>query len=97
MSQIIPAIFEHGVFRPLVPVELAEREQVSLMITDAADSSDKSEIAMGEATIQRQQDDRGSTSPLAAALDEAQSLPIEGQHDGFSGADHDVVLYGWKK
>ena len=28
------------------------------------------------------------------ALDEIAALPLEGPQDGFSGADHDKVLYG---
>ncbi len=30
-------------------------------------------------------------------LKEMEALPLEGANDGFSGADHDEVLYGWKK
>jgi predicted DNA-binding antitoxin AbrB/MazE fold protein len=32
--------------------------------------------------------------PLVQALEEIARLPIEGPRDGFSGADHDRVLYG---
>jgi predicted DNA-binding antitoxin AbrB/MazE fold protein len=31
---------------------------------------------------------------LAAALAEIAALPVEGPDDGFSGADHDKLLYG---
>ncbi|MGA2585146.1 MAG: antitoxin family protein [Tepidisphaeraceae bacterium] len=34
---------------------------------------------------------------LADALDEIARLPAEGPQDGFSGADHDRVLYGADK
>lgn len=37
MSQLIRAIYEHGVFRPLEPVELAEQERVSLTVDLASD------------------------------------------------------------
>ena len=30
---------------------------------------------------------------LIAALQRIASLPLEGRNDGFSGADHDTVLY----
>ncbi|RPJ16545.1 MAG: DUF104 domain-containing protein [Desulfobacteraceae bacterium] len=32
MSQVIEAIFENGVFRPLQPVEMTDREVVSIKI-----------------------------------------------------------------
>jgi predicted DNA-binding antitoxin AbrB/MazE fold protein len=32
MKQCIPAIYEHGVFRPLIPIPLAEHEQVNLVV-----------------------------------------------------------------
>jgi predicted DNA-binding antitoxin AbrB/MazE fold protein len=34
------------------------------------------------------------SQPLVEALKEISRLPIEGPVDGFSGADHDRVLYG---
>jgi predicted DNA-binding antitoxin AbrB/MazE fold protein len=36
----------------------------------------------------------GEPNSLADALDEIARLPAEGPQDGFSGADHDRVLYG---
>lgn len=33
---------------------------------------------------------------LAKALAEIAALPLEGPDDGFSGADHDKILYGGK-
>jgi predicted DNA-binding antitoxin AbrB/MazE fold protein len=36
----------------------------------------------------------GASGPLAEALSEIARLPAEGPLDGFSGADHDRVLYG---
>jgi predicted DNA-binding antitoxin AbrB/MazE fold protein len=32
--------------------------------------------------------------PLVAAIEEIARMPLESQEDGFSGADHDQVLYG---
>ena len=32
MSQIIEAVFENGVFRPLQPVQMADREVVSIKV-----------------------------------------------------------------
>jgi predicted DNA-binding antitoxin AbrB/MazE fold protein len=35
-----------------------------------------------------------STKKLLAALDEIARMPQEGPSDGYSGADHDQILYG---
>jgi len=35
----------------------------------------------------------GDRTPLADLLGEIARLPAEGPQDGFSGADHDTVLY----
>jgi len=32
--------------------------------------------------------------PLVAAIEEIARMPLEGPDDGYSGADHDQVLYG---
>jgi predicted DNA-binding antitoxin AbrB/MazE fold protein len=36
----------------------------------------------------------GESSSLAEGLEEIARLPMEGPRDGFSGADHDRILYG---
>ncbi len=84
MTQFIHAIYEHGVFRPLDPVALPEHERVSLTVARANDS--------GEDTLKDQR-----AAALRAALEEAARMPLEGPNDGFSGADHDQILYGWQK
>jgi predicted DNA-binding antitoxin AbrB/MazE fold protein len=87
MTQSVQAVYEQGVFRPLEPVDLAEDEQVSLEIRPANTLSDMSEQEL----LRRQQD------TLRQALNEAAELPIEAPDDGLGGADHDFILYGWKK
>ncbi len=37
MSQVIEAIFENGVFRPLQPVEMTDREVVSIKILSSGE------------------------------------------------------------
>jgi len=37
MSQVIEAIFENGVFRPLQPVEITDREVVSIKILSSGE------------------------------------------------------------
>ena len=37
MIKTLPAVYEHGVFRPLEPVQLKENQQVSVTISDSPD------------------------------------------------------------
>ena len=39
----------------------------------------------------------GEPKSLADSLDEIAHLPVEGPQDGFSGADHDRILYDPQK
>lgn len=87
MSREIRAIYENGLFRPLEPVALAEHDLVSLVIAPDATNGARSE----DEVIARQRE------ALAEMFAEADSLPLENPEDRFSGADHDLVLYGWKK
>jgi predicted DNA-binding antitoxin AbrB/MazE fold protein len=87
MPQFIQAIYEDGIFRPLEPVTLPEHERVSLTVASACSVDERTDDE-----IQRQRE-----KALGAALEEAAALPIESPSDGFSGADHDSILYGWKK
>jgi predicted DNA-binding antitoxin AbrB/MazE fold protein len=87
MSQEIRAIYENGLFRPLDPVSVGENDLVSLVVV-AGTSPLQSEDAN---VLARQR------IALAEMFAEADSLPLENPDDTFSGADHDLVLYGWKK
>jgi predicted DNA-binding antitoxin AbrB/MazE fold protein len=87
MSQEIRAIYENGLFRPLDPVALPDHGMVSLVITH----STTDEIG-AEAEILADQ-----REALQVMFDEAAKLAVECPGDGFSGADHDAVLYGWTK
>lgn len=91
MTQFISAIYEHGVFRPIEPVQLPEREQVSLVVTDTGAATDMPVIVADDATMERQ---RQALAALRAKMD---SLPDRAPQDGLGGADHDLVLYGWQK
>ncbi len=84
MSDTIPAVFDSGVFRPLEPVELAEGTQVIVQVPAAAVQS--AEFSPEE--LARQQ------SAIREFLDRMGALPDEGPNDGFSGRDHDKILYG---
>jgi predicted DNA-binding antitoxin AbrB/MazE fold protein len=80
MTHDIDAIYDNGVFRPLEPVTIPDGLRVHLHV-EGETASDAT-----EAKARRR-----------AALDEflrlAAELPLESPADGFSGADHDRVLY----
>ncbi len=85
MDHSIAAIFDAGVFRPLEPVDLAEGTQVQVQVPrPVGDSS--AELPPEE--LARQQ------AAIKEMLAEIASLPIEEPDDGFSGRDHDKILYG---
>jgi predicted DNA-binding antitoxin AbrB/MazE fold protein len=83
MNDPIPAVFAAGVFRPLEPVDLAEGTQVLVQIATTAQPAELSpeELARRHAAI-------------VQFLDRMEALPDEGPDDGFSGRDHDKILYG---
>lgn len=85
MTYEIRAIFENGLLRPLDPLTLGENDVVTVTVRAAdAPDSQTDEIA-------------NQKKALLAAIEEANRLPLESPNDGFSGADHDLVLYSWKK
>jgi predicted DNA-binding antitoxin AbrB/MazE fold protein len=87
MNQEIRAIYENGLFRPLDPVSVGDKDLVSLVVVTGA-----SPFQSEDANVLAQQ-----RIALAEMFAEADSLPLENPDDTFSGADHDLVLYGWKK
>jgi predicted DNA-binding antitoxin AbrB/MazE fold protein len=86
MTHEFRAIFEHGILRPLDPISLAENDVVTVVVQANGSANEHSAV---EVTQQKKN--------LMAALTEANRLPLESPNDGFSGADHDQVLYGWQK
>lgn len=85
MTHTIPAIFNAGVFRPLEPVEIVEGTQVEIQVSLPNDA------AVGELTPEELARQQAAVEDL---LVEVESLPIEEPDDGFSGRDHDRLLYG---
>lgn len=86
MNQFIQAIYEHGVFRPLGPVDLEEQQQVSLVVSDVGNET--AVAAAEEAIIAAQR------AHLAELREKMDSLPETAPNDGLGGADHDRILYG---
>lgn len=88
MAQRIEAIFENGVFRPLGPVELGEHVVVRLVVDAPRAESEGSGNETSGALLSQQR------AALGALREEMNALPLSSAADGFSGADHDRLLYG---
>jgi predicted DNA-binding antitoxin AbrB/MazE fold protein len=84
MDHTIPAIFDAGVFRPLMPVDLADGTQVQVQVPKS--SMSHSDMAPDALAKQR--------AAIEEMLAELESLPVNEPDDGFSGRDHDKILYG---
>lgn len=83
MVQLVQAVFEQGILRPLEPIQLPDHAQVQLIIQPNPPQADDSADDLG-----RQQK---AIEELLAALS---LLPQPENPDGFDCADHDAVLYG---
>ena len=95
MSFEIRAIFENGVLRPLDPVTLVEHDVVTVVVSPkVAITQESPESAADQRAANDLAEQRAALLEMFA---EAERLPNENPHDAFSGADHDLVLYGWKK
>lgn len=86
MTYDVEAIYVQGVFRPLRQLAISDGERVHLRVLDKVEDSETDESALDVNARRR------------AKLDELRrimaELPTESPDDGFSGADHDQVLYG---
>jgi predicted DNA-binding antitoxin AbrB/MazE fold protein len=86
MNRSVTAVFDAGVFRPLQPVDLAPGTQVEVQVPVRADIASTGELSAEELARQRQ--------AIEEMIAKIESLPLEGPDDGFSGRDHDKILYG---
>lgn len=84
MSTEIPAIFENGVFRPLSPLGLPEREQVTLVVK----RSDETAQRIDSELVAKQRE------LLRRARSECDALPSVPQNDALTNRDHDQIVYG---
>jgi predicted DNA-binding antitoxin AbrB/MazE fold protein len=85
MNHSIPAVFADGVFRPLAPVDLAEGTQVEVQVPQTTQAL-TTEFSPEQLECQQK--------AIAELIAMIEALPPEGPDDGFSGRDHDKVLYG---
>lgn len=83
MSQHLKAVYEHGVFRPLEPVRLQERQEVTLVLETDADR----DCAAEDKPIWEVAADLVRDIPE----DVLNSVPAD------SAAQHDHYLYGASK
>lgn len=77
------AIYEGGVLRPLVPLDLREHELVSLAISAPTENKVEEE---DEAVRQR--------CVLMAYVAKVESRHDEAPQDGLTNRDHDRLIYG---
>jgi predicted DNA-binding antitoxin AbrB/MazE fold protein len=84
MSQQIDAIFDNGVFRPLVPISIPDKAHVRLTVDAPAESAPADKLAAQKAA-------------LRALWQEIDKLPQHHNNDGWSVRQHDELLYGGRK
>lgn len=80
MSQLIHAIYEDGVIKPLEPLNLAEHQRVRVAVVT------EMPVPNGIAQVQHQ-----AMQELDVEMD---LLPDCSPDDGFTAAQHDKLLYG---
>ena len=90
MSQEFQAIYEHGVLRPLTPLDLPESAEVTVAVRDGNGDA-KGNLAPTPDELARQQE------ALNAIFAEVDRLPKTPRNDGLSNRDHDQILYGSPK
>jgi predicted DNA-binding antitoxin AbrB/MazE fold protein len=79
MSDEIDAVYSNGAFVPVIPIAIPEGTHVHLHVEEKTEKEPASKM-MTQAEF------REFFRNLA-------ELPLEGPDDGFSGADHDKILY----
>ena len=90
MSQEFHAIYEHGILRPLTPLNLA-RVGGGRWYVPGDEWGGKRWDRFSAADLRRQQ------QALNAMFDDVDKLPQAPCNDGLSGRDHDQILYGSPK
>lgn len=85
MNQSFQAIYDHGVLRPLEPIDVADQAVVSLTILDATQTVDSPDA---EDVIDRQQ---ANLMKFVEKVDNAGRANVA---DDLSHLDHDQIIYG---
>ena len=87
MTHDIDAIYDQGVFRPLEPLVLPEGTRVHLRVEEGKLAGESRSSSSTDTSDQA----RRELDEFRRVMSE---LPMESPLDGFSGADHDQILYG---
>lgn len=87
MNQCIQAIYEHGVLRPLQPLQLQESEVVSLLI-QKSDDQHNGAPSHDEELARRQRE------TVLAFVSKMELMPENCPQDGLTNRDHDQLIYG---
>lgn len=87
MNHTFQAVYEHGLLRPLEPLDLSEHEVVSLTVTTRAEPVAQ-ETEDEEEAIRRQQ------AALMAFVERAADEQVDMPDDGLTNRDHDKIIYG---
>ena len=64
MAQVVEAVYENGVFRPLQPPDLAEGQVVQLLVSPNPDPEAIARIRMFRGILQKPNDDRSLVDEL---------------------------------
>ena len=84
MSTSIEAVYEQGVLRLSRPIDLPNGTRVAVIV-----------IASHPELTPEMPDEPGPRKRTPAEImSEVAAMPMESSPDGFSGEDHDQVLYG---
>lgn len=85
MSYEIDAIYNNGAFVPIDPIAIREGAHVHLRVDEKPESTNSPSENSSKMMTQAE---------FKEFLRKMAELPLEGPDDGFSGADHDKLLYG---
>ena len=87
MNLEFQAIYEHGVLRPLTPLNLPESAEITLAVRDSNGAASRTSSPTPTELAQQQE-------ALNAMFSEVERLPQMPRNDGLSNRDHDQILYG---
>jgi predicted DNA-binding antitoxin AbrB/MazE fold protein len=89
MSQEFHAIYEHGILRPLAPLNLPEATEVEVTLRVTA--SESNSAGQNGAELRHQKE---ALQAMFAEVDKLHQTPC---NDDLSGRNHDQILYGSPK
>ncbi|HYO23709.1 MAG TPA: antitoxin family protein [Lacipirellulaceae bacterium] len=95
MTHHVEAIFDNGVFRPTGPVSLPDQSRVEIIVLPPVEPMTELATEPAPKAVETEEEIAIRQWKAARELDELLALfPDNSPDDGFSGADHDRILYG---